>query len=82
MFGAFGPPSPPRTIHNQPQPNKEIMCITYFQPQKKKKTKKNKKQNKTKKNEKKRERKPNVIERLRDGEIERHRLFGYRLFRS
>ena len=72
MFGAFGPPSPPRTIHNQPQPNKEIMRITYFQP----KTKK------TKKNEKKRERKPNVIERLRDGEIERHRLFGYRLFRS
>ena len=39
MFGAFGPPSPPRTIHNQPQPNKEIMHITYFQPKKKTKKK-------------------------------------------
>ena len=44
MFGAFGPPSPPRTIHNQPQPNKEIMRITYFQP--KKKTKKMKRKEK------------------------------------
>ena len=60
MFGAFGPPSPPRTIHPQPQPNKEIMHLTKFQP-KKKETKK--------KNEKKRERKPNVTKRLRDREI-------------
>ena len=78
MFGAFGPPSPPRTIHTQSQPNKEIMRITYFQPKKKRKKQKNKK----KKNEKKRERKPNLIERLRDGEIERHRFFGYRHFLS
>ena len=43
MFGAFGPPSPPRTIHTQSQPNKEIMRITYFQPKKKRKKQKKKK---------------------------------------
>ena len=53
MFGAFGPPSPPRTINTQPQPNKEIMRITYFQPKKKrKKQKKKKKKKKMKRKEK------------------------------
>ena len=75
-MGPLGPPPLQEQFIPSPSPTRKSCVLPIFNQKKEKETKKKKK------NEKKRERKPNLIERLRDGEIERHRFFGYRHFLS